>query len=132
MRGQAHRGWEGERKQASGATVRCKRGREGGKTAEMMEEKCHSCMSAGFALQYRPPIPRGLSVGLDWNQRAATCTGSILPFFSAPIFQEIIHIFKLYNHTTQSQGTGRFQVCYLALYHDFTLEMSFLPLHNSS
>lgn len=38
----------------------------------------------------------------------------------------------LYNHTTQSQGKGRFQVCYLALYHNFTLEMSFLLLHNSS
>lgn len=88
MRGQVDRGWEGERKRASGAAVRCERGKEGGKTAQMMEEKCYSCMSPVFPLMYRAPVPRGLSVGLGWDhlQRAATCTGSILPFFSALIF----------------------------------------------
>ena len=62
MSGQEDRGWAGERKQAAVAAGRCKRGEEGGKTAQMMEEECYSCMSSGFALQYgahMPALPRG-------------------------------------------------------------------------
>lgn len=94
-------------------------------------------MNAGFALQYRAPIPP-LLWGCQWDWDGAPCREqqpaqdpiclSFLPLF----FLEMIHNFKLYNHTTQSQGKRRFQVCYLALYHHFTLEMSFIPLCNSS
>lgn len=53
MRRQEDRAWH------QGAVVagKCKRGEGGGKPARMMEEECYSCVSSGFALQYRACMP---------------------------------------------------------------------------
>lgn len=103
MKGQEDRGWEGERKQAAVAAGRHKRGEEGGKTAQIMEEEHYSCMSSGFALQYRAHMP-DLPQDCQWDckgiahvdcslQKAATCIGFILPSSSALISYEMVKIF---------------------------------------
>lgn len=66
MRGQEGRGQEGGRKQAAVPAGRCKRGEEGGKTAQMMEEEGYSCMSSGFALQQGARLP-ALPWGCHWD-----------------------------------------------------------------
>lgn len=103
MRGQEDRGWEGEGKQAAVAAGSCEKGEEGGKPAQMMGEECFSCISSGFALHCGAHVP-ALPWGCQWDwegiahadcskQKAANCTGFILPSSSALISDEMVNIF---------------------------------------